>query len=199
MGILKRRVLIPGLLTFALALSLISGCGQSPEPDAYKQGGLALGDKAYNFSLMDNTGQLMKLSDVQEGWYLVLILYRGHWCSACLNQLLDLKNDFPKFTQLHASMAAASTDPVEDSADFMKEWRFPFPLLSDTKLQVIDAYGARHPRGHEEKDIAHPSVIIIDPQKIVRYKYVGKVATDRPSNDEILFALQQIEQQAAKH
>src|ERR1039458_7437067 len=108
MGILKRRVLIPGLLTFALALSLISGCGQSPEPDAYKQGGLALGDKAYNFSLMDNTGQLMKLSDVQEGWYLVLILYRGHWCSACLNQLLDLKNDFPKFTQLHASMAAAS-------------------------------------------------------------------------------------------
>ena len=95
-------------------------------------------------------------------------------------------------------MAAASTDPVEDSADFMKEWRFPFPLLSDTKLQVIDAYGARHPQGHEDKDIAHPSVIIIDPQKIIRYKYVGKVATDRPTDDEILFALQEIEKQKAK-
>jgi peroxiredoxin len=147
---------------------------------------------------MNDQGKVMKLSDVQEGWYLVLILYRGHWCSACLNQLLDLKNDFPKFTQLHASMAAASTDPVEDSADFMKEWRFPFPLLSDTKLQVIDAYGARHPQGHEGKDIAHPSVIIIDPKKIIRYKYVGKVATDRPTDDEILFALQQIEKQPLK-
>ena len=198
MSISKKKFLIPSLLTLALALSFISGCGQSSTPDSNKPGGLALGDKAYDFSLMDNRGQVMKLADVQEGWYLVLILYRGHWCSACLNQLLDLKNDFPKFTQLHASMAAASTDPVEDSADFMKEWRFPFPLLSDTKLQVIDAYGARHPQGHEGKDIAHPSVIIIDPQKIVRYKYVGKVATDRPTDDEILFALQEIEKQGKK-
>ncbi len=198
MGISKRNFFIPGLLTLALTLSLFAGCGQNSQPDSYKPGGLALGDKAYDFSLMNDQGKVMKLSDVQEGWYLVLILYRGHWCSACLNQLLDLKNDFPKFTQLHASMAAASTDPVEDSADFMKEWRFPFPLLSDTKLQVIDAYGARHPQGHEGKDIAHPSVIIIDPKKIIRYKYVGKVATDRPTDDEILFALQQIEKQPLK-
>src|SRR5579872_5523480 len=140
MGIAKRGVLVPGLLALGLVFSLHSGCGQSPSPADYKPGGLALGDKAYDFSLMDERGRMMKLSDVQPGWYLVLILYRGQWCSACLNQLLDLKNDFPKFTQLHASMAAVSVDPLEDSANFMNQWRFPFPLLADPKLQVIDAY-----------------------------------------------------------
>jgi peroxiredoxin len=186
-GFLFLIVLLPGFL----------GCGNKSE-SGYKPGGLVAGDKAADFALMDSNGHVMRLSDVQAGWYLVLILYRGYWCNVCLNQLLSLKNDFPKFQDLHATIAAISVDPVEDSAAFNRQWRFPFPLLSDTQLRVIDAYGTRHPNGHNGNDISRPAVIIIDPQKIVRSKYVGKDPSDRPANDEILFQIQQIQQKTAR-
>ena len=196
MNIPKIRIFKATLLFFAL--SLFSGCGEAPDPAVQKPGGLAVGDKAADFALMDSQGHVMKLSDVQAGWNLVLILYRGHWCSACQNQLINLKDDYPKFTALHTALAAVSVDPMEDSAHFTEEWRFPFPLLSDPKFQVIDAYGAHHPQGHEGKDISRPAVIVIDPQKIIRYKHVGTSPIDRPSDDEILFLLQQMEQKTPK-
>ena len=188
------------LLMVVMGISLIGvdGCVGNSKNASMKPGGLALGDKAFDFSLMDSTGRLMKQSDLQQGWYLVIILYRGYWCSACLNQLLNLKEDYPKFTALHAALVAASTDSIQDSASFNQQWRFPFPLLSDTQLQLIDAYGARHPQGHEGKDIAHPSVIIVSPNRIVCYKYVGKTPTDRPTDDEILYTLQQIQKPVNK-
>ncbi len=182
----------------AAVLAFLSGCGRPPDPSVNKPGGLGIGDKAADFALMDNTGHVMRLSDIQEGWSLVLILFRGHWCSACQNQLINLKDDYPKFAALHTALAAISVDTVDESAHFAEEWRFPFPLLSDTQFQVIDAYGARHPGGHEGKDISKPAVIIIDPQKIIRFKHVGTSPVDRPSDEEILFMIQQMEQKAGK-
>jgi len=170
----------------------LAGCNDKPA--SFKPGGLQVGDKAANFALVDASGHVMRLSDLQEGWYLVLIFYRGHWCGACQNQLLNLKDDFPKFAPFHAALAAVSVDSVEESADFNHTWHFPFPLLSDSQLRLIDAYGIRHVNGHDGKDISRPTVVIIDSQKTVRYKYVGVEPLDRPSDDEILFTIQKLQQ-----
>jgi glutaredoxin-dependent peroxiredoxin len=111
-----------------------------------------------------------------------------------MNHLLDFKNDFQKFTDAHAAFAAVSVDTVEDSARFNGQWRFPFPLLSDTEFKLIDAYGLRDTtEPHNGQDISHVAVVIIDPQRIVRYKYVGKEPKDRPSNDDILYVIQQLQ------
>ncbi len=175
---------------------LFSGC--SAPPAANKPGGLTLKDKAADFSLVDATGNTMKLSDVQPGWYLVLIFYRGSWCGSCQNQLLNLKEDFAKFAPLHATLAAVSVDSVEDSAQFNGQWHFPFPLLSDRQFLLIDAYGLRDPKGHSGQDISLPAVIIIDSRKMIRYKYVGKSPADRPEDDEILYMIQQLQKISAQ-
>ena len=131
-------------LTLAIVWTVVlSGCGNEPQPAPLKPGGLQIGDKAADFSLVDETGHVMKLSDVQEGWYLVLVFFRGHWCTACQNQLLNLKDDFAKFAPLHAALAAISVDSIDDSADFNQIWHLPFPLLSNSQLRLIDAYGIR--------------------------------------------------------
>ncbi|HVZ81503.1 MAG TPA: peroxiredoxin family protein [bacterium] len=187
--LLKR---MPILLLLGTCLAL-AGCGDGEPPVPQKPGGLQAGDKAYDFSLSDSDGRIIKMSDLKPGWSMVLILYRGHWCSACQEQLSNLKEDYPRFQELHSTIVAVSVDPVEDSAAFNAQWRFPFPLLSDPLLKVIDAYGARHPRGHEGKDIARPTVILIDPQKFVRFKFIGKDPTDRPTDNEILFNLKEME------
>lgn len=177
-----------GVLTAGL---LLVGCGQTADkPDQVLQ----VGNKAADFSLMDATGHPVKLSDIQPGWYSALFFYRGAWCSTCVNQLLDLKEDFSKFSAAHVAVAAISVDTVEDSAAFNNQWRFPFPLLSDAQFHVIDTYGFRDIQGGlQHQDISHIGVVVIDPQKVVRYKYIGKKAEGRPTDDEVLFTIQKLQ------
>lgn len=152
-----------------------------------------VGNKALDFSLEDSSGQFMKLSDVPANVYLVLFFYRGSWCSACMNHLLDLKSGNQKFLDNHAVLAAISVDPVTDSAAFTAQWHIPFPLLCDSELKLINSYGFLDKNGHGGKDISKVGFVIIDPQKIVRYIYVGKDAFDRPSNDAMVYILQQLQ------
>ena len=191
-----KKTIAAGILSLLSGLVFLAGCGPVASVSNVVKV-VTLGQKAPDFSLEASDGRFLKSSDIQPGWFLVLIFYRGSWCQACQNQLLNLKDDFPKFAPLHATLAAVSVDSVEDSAAFNQQWRFPFPLLSDPQLKLIDAYGARHPQGHDGKDISRPTVVIIDPDKIVRFKYIGQSPVDRPTDDEILFAIQQIEKMDA--
>ena len=180
-------VLVPGFL--------LMGCGQSTTRSTPV---IQVGDKAPDFSLPDASGHFMKFSDVQSGTWLVLVFYRGAWCHSCMNQLLDIKKDFQKFMDLHAALAAVSVDTVEDSSTFNNQWRFPFPLLSDSPFRLIDTYGFRDPNGGDKKqDISRRAVVIIDPQKVIRFLYVGKEPGDWLESDEILDNLQKV-QSAAK-
>ncbi len=178
-------------LTCGLILGLsLAGCTVSNDQYIHLT---QVGNKAPDFSLQDSSGQFMKLSDVPAGVYLVLFFYRGAWCSACMNHLLDLKNGNQKFLDNHAVLAAVSVDPVEDSANFSAQWHIPFPLLCDSELKLINTYGFLDKKGHADKDISKVGFVIIDPQKIVRYIYVGKDAFDRPSNDAMVYILQQLQ------
>ena len=184
--------LIPLLLILAMA---VVSCGPKGPP---KPGGLTIGDDAYPYHLRDSAGNKMSLDDVKPGWSLLMIFYRGHWCEACRNQLLDLKTVVDQFTQMHVAIACISVEDRETSADFSNTWKFPFPLLSDTSLEVIDAYGFRHVKGNEDKDISKPGVIIVNPKKKVVFKQMGHSPIDLPSNQDLLdwfrqhpFAVQQ--------
>jgi peroxiredoxin len=180
-----RRFLI--ISCFLILILPPMACGPSP---VSKPGGLRPGDFATDFSLTDSYGKITHLTSVPPDTFLVLIFYRGFWCSACQTQLFNLKDDYPRFLQHHAIIYAVSTDLVEECLDFTQQWRFPFTLLSDVNLNLIGAYGAINKAGHNGHPIAHPTVIIIDPQKRIRYKYIGANPQDRPTDEEILAEIQ---------
>lgn len=79
MALKKAKVFIFLLTTLTLTgmAGFFQGCVQPPPSASSKPGGLVPGDKAYDFSLMDSTGHLVKQADLKPGWYLVLILYRA--------------------------------------------------------------------------------------------------------------------------
>jgi peroxiredoxin len=188
--VLKNRLVGKFLLTVLLTF-YFQGCSSSIEPP--KQRGLDVGDKLLDFSLMDENGQIFKYSSLDPGWYLVIVFYRGAYCNACRTMLFDLKDNYSLFPPLHATFVAISTDSLEDSYNYNNQWRFPFPLLSDPSLRLIDAFGDRHPNGHGIYDIAHPATVIIDPQKIIRYKKIGQNPEDLPNAHELAFLIQSME------
>ena len=180
------------LLLLSVSLSWgFSGCGSNEPP--VKTVIPRIGDKVVDFGLTDQTGQFTKLSALPPNAYLILIFYRGAWCNACQEQLFQLKKDFPKFVAVHTLLAAVSTDPVEDSAQYNRQWNFPFPLLADPQMKLIDWFGFRNVKGHGVYDVSYPAVVIVDPQKTIRFKSIGKNPVDLPTNDELVFMIKQMQ------
>jgi peroxiredoxin len=83
---------------------------------------------------------------------------------------------------------AVSVDNHEDSKKLTQmmekrfEGAFDFPLLEDKDHKVIDRYGLFNPDG---KGWPHPTTLVIDPQGVVRWKFVEVDYKKRPSNEQI--------------
>ena len=77
---------------------------------------------------------------------------------------------------------AVSADAPEDSLEFAEDYAIVVPLLSDKSLEVISAYGV----AMDGRDIAVPSVFIIETAGKIHWRFVGGSMTDRPDPDEIL-------------
>ena len=88
-----------------------------------------------------------------------------------------------------------SIDSANDSKNFLLKLqeRFPgdydFPFLEDKDHKVIDRYGILNPSG---KGWPHPATYVIDPQGIVRWRYVEVDFRKRPTNEQILAELKKI-------
>jgi peroxiredoxin len=67
-------------------------------------------------------------------------------------------------------VVGVSVDPPEISRRQSQKLGYTFPLLSDTKAQVIRRYDVLHPgAGPKGADIARPAEFLIDPSGTVRW------------------------------
>ena len=66
---------------------------------------------------------------------------------------------------------------------------YDFPFLEDKNHKVIDRYGLFNPDG---KGWPHPATYVIDKQGIVRWKFVEVDYRKRPTNQQVLQAVNKI-------
>jgi peroxiredoxin len=90
-----------------------------------------------------------------------------------------LKSEYDKN---NIGLVAISADTIEDSKEFVEDKGITVPLLADTELNVIKAYGV----AMEGEDIAVPATFILTKGKTIYWKYIGENMTDRPSEEEVL-------------
>lgn len=65
----------------------------------------------------------------------------------------------------------------------------PFPVLSDASLEVTRRYGLLHPRGFMGRDAPRPAMILVGPDRIVRWLRPAPDVRTRPAPEEIFEAL----------
>ena len=154
-----------------------------------------VGQSAPDFVARDLAGNETRLSSLIVGRKALLLFYRGGWCPFCNEQLAAIAKDYQKFQELKAMIVAVSGEEVEKGRSLLQKLSLPFVLLSDTAFEAIDRYGVRDSNPSEMLrargigQLSKPSAFIIDGAGIVRYRYVGKNAPDRPKNEDLLRAL----------
>ena len=101
---------------------------------------LETGTKAPNFSLPDQNGSTVRLSDFQ-GKKVVLYFYSKDNTPGCTRQACAFAASYEQFKAQNVIVIGISKDSVASHLKFSQKHDLPFILLSDPELQAIQAYG----------------------------------------------------------
>jgi peroxiredoxin (alkyl hydroperoxide reductase subunit C) len=103
-----------------------------------------------------------------------------------------MEKNFSKFDELDTQVVGISTDSVYAQQAFAMEIKVnSFPLASDFKHQVGEAYGVMHPNGHTQR-----ATVLIDKQGVVRWTQQVPLSQQRDIN-EFLSEIRKIEGKSA--
>ena len=101
---------------------------------------VAVGTKAPDFSLPDQTEKLVSLKSLK-GKQVVLYFYPKDDTPGCTKESCDLRDSYTKITKTGAVILGVSLDGAESHRKFIEKYSLPFSLLSDEETAVSKAYG----------------------------------------------------------
>ena len=100
---------------------------------------LEIGSVAPAFTLPDKEGKSVSLSDFA-GKKVVLYFYPKDSTPGCTRQAQAFAAAFAVFAAAGAVIIGISKDSVKSHSNFAAKYNLPFILLSDTELNVLQAY-----------------------------------------------------------
>lgn len=138
---------------------------------------LQKGDKAPNFSGVDQDGKAHKLADYA-GKKLVVFFYPKASTPGCTAEACDLRDNFERFKVNNYELLGVSADSQKAQLKFKDKYEFPFPLLADEDKSVINAFGVWGPKKFmgKEYDGIHRTTFVIDENGIIE-EVIEKVKT----------------------
>ena len=138
---------------------------------------LKAGDKAPNFSGLDQNGSQHTLADYK-GKKLVVFFYPKASTPGCTAEACDLRDNYKKFVAQNYALLGVSADSAKAQAKFIEKYDLPFPLLADEDKSVINAFGVWGPKKFmgKEYDGIHRTTFVIDENGIID-EVIEKVKT----------------------
>jgi thioredoxin-dependent peroxiredoxin len=145
----------------------------SPAEQGYVVAQLKVGAKAPAFTLNDQAGKKVKLSDFK-GRRVVVYFYPKADTPGCTNQACSLQEALPMMRRLKAQVLGISPDPPEKQQKFATKYALKFPLLADEDHTVADAWGTWGDRtlyGRKFKGIIRSAFVIDEQGKVAATFY----------------------------
>jgi peroxiredoxin Q/BCP len=102
---------------------------------------LKSGDKAPDFALLDQNGNIMKLADFKDKKKILLYFYPKALTAGCTSQAREVSAARKSLADLGVEAIGISTDKPEVLKKFDNNLELNFPLLSDADHSVAEAYG----------------------------------------------------------
>jgi peroxiredoxin len=169
------------------------------------------GDMAPEFTLLDPDGKPVSSRDLLARGPLVISFYRGVWCPYCNLELQALQEALPEIVARGASLVAISPQTAPNSRKSQRDNKLGFPILSDVKSEVADAFGIRFALpdylievysgfGNDltvvNDDPAWvlpmPARYVIGPDGLIAYSEINPDYTQRPDPSELLPVLDRL-------
>ncbi len=170
------------------------------------------GDAAPQFTLRDPDGRDVSSRDLLAKGPLVVSFYRGVWCPYCNLELQALQAALPDITGRGASLVAISPQTAPNSRKSQRENKLSFPILSDVRSEVAEAFGIRFALSDEliglyksfKNDLPAfnddpswvlpmPARYVIGDDGVIAYAEINPDYTQRPDPSELLPVLDRLQ------
>ena len=175
------------ILATAIAISAVPAMAAVP----------AVGDKAPMLAAIDSTGKAQTLKSVQGPKGTVLVFFRSaSWCPYCKAQLIDLNSNAAGALKAKGySLVGLSYDSPEILAKFAAERGVTWPLLSDQKSTVIDAWQLRDPAyGADSRasGVPRPAIYVVGRDGKIKARLMEESYKNRPQVEALIAAVEAV-------
>lgn len=144
------------------------------------------------------SGETVELKQLRDGKNLVLIFTRGYIdgiCLYCTAQTTRWSTRYAELKRFDAELVVVFPVETSSDAETVEQFReslvaaqgdseraITFPIVLDIDLKMVDRLGIKG-------ELSKPATYILDHRGNIRFAYVGKTISDRPSVDSILTQL----------
>jgi len=165
------RALLPALL-------LLSGCGPEAEVIPELPVGAEVGYRPppLHGTLADGSIFMLAAIPTQP---VVMVFYQSASCGLCRVQLGDLQRNLGGYRQQGVEPIAVTLDSPESSRQLVADLGLQFAVVS-VDPGTFDSWRAM------KDGVTLPATYIVDRQGVIRYRHIGRNASDRALDAEIL-------------
>ena len=131
----------------------------------------AVGDLAPDFTLTDQTGARVTLSEAVRDRHALLVFFPFAFSSICTGELLEIQLNVDEFVNERVNVYAVSCDPRHAQAAWAAHEGYRFPLLSDfwPHGEVSRAFGVFD----EASGMPVRGTFVVDPQMRIVWSLVN--------------------------
>ena len=101
---------------------------------------LKVGDKAPTFSLPNQDGDNVSLSDYKDK-QLVIWFFPKASTPGWTTQGIGFRDELEKYNKRNISIIGVSADPPSKQKKFVEKYEFNYPLLCDESHEMLEKYG----------------------------------------------------------
>ena len=142
---------------------------------------LGTGDRAPEFTLSNQYGEIISLSDFNGKKNVLVMFYPFAFTGICTGELCAIRDRHVDFINEDTEVLSISCDPVPSLKVFSEQEKFTHSLLSDFYPHgaVSKDYGAFL----EDKGFATRAAYVIDKEGIIRWSIVNGPGEERNADD----------------
>ncbi len=140
-----------------------------------------VGDKAPDFTLISQKGEMISLSQFFGKKNVVLYFYPKDETRGCTKEACEFRDKYEVFKDLGAEVVGVSSDDMESHESFATKYDLPFILLSDKDKKIRKLYGVPSTFGVIPGRVTY----IIDKLGIVRHVFSSQFQPQKHIRESI--------------
>jgi len=170
---------------------------------------LEIGSKAPDFKGVNQYGDKVSLSEMNQDGPVLVIFYRGYWCGICKRSLAEFQSEFSSLSSAGVQIIAVAPEIEENITRTVNENGLEFSVISDREYSIMKDYHVAFDvtQGYQDKVVKYfdttlekingqdeavlpiPATYLIDKNGNIKYVHFDINYSKRATVKEILAQL----------